>query len=150
MNNANQNFHKVSPRRASKPARGEQKKAKLVSLRNNDQVSPNKPRGGGIPTGRGSGMRKLEMSKQKINQDSSNNLGASQPNLKGYETVNQHVMPMPPSAPDSGDDYEPGKASITPVETKKRPAVGSKKNSMKITKAGAYAPSGSSNTTKQS
>jgi hypothetical protein len=52
---------------------------------------------------------------------------------------------MPPSGPDSGDDYEPGKAAITPVETKKRPAVGSKKNSMKIvTKAAPYAPQGSS------
>jgi hypothetical protein len=62
MNNAGMNFHKVSPRRASKPARDGQKKAKLVSLKNHDNVSPHKARGG-IPTGRGSGMRKLEMSK---------------------------------------------------------------------------------------
>jgi len=57
-------------------------------------------------------------------------LNTSQPNLKGYETVNQHVMHMPPSV-DSGDDDEPGQTALTPNDVKKTRSMRAKKPSVK-------------------
>jgi len=51
MNMGAQNFHKVSPKRSKKQARGENKKAKLVALKNY-APSPAKGQFGGIPSGK--------------------------------------------------------------------------------------------------